>query len=211
MNRERREPQEPIVSIDPMEMEDFESSISSERIIDGLRNMPSLEPPPILMDNVMSAVRSVRRPWTYRFYRWMTAPRHFTFTMLKAAPVLMALVFMGIFSSIHLFREDVVHVFPNGLSDGVAITLSIEMGDAASIAVVGSFNAWNPDGYHMSRDEGTDTWTLTFTLPLGRYEYAFMIDDKKIVHDPHALLRQDDGFGNKNAVLIVGSQHEMAI
>lgn len=180
-------------------------------IIQGLKSMPSLEAPPVLLDHVMHAVRNTRRPWTYRFYRWVTAPRQFTFTWLKAAPVAAALMLVGVFSSIHLFREDAVQVVHNGLPGGVPVTLSLEMKDAASVAVVGSFNDWSTEGYQMTRDADGSTWTLTVTLPQGRYEYAFVVDGRQIVADPHALLRQDDGFGTENAVLIVGNHHEKAI
>lgn len=182
-----------------------------QQIKDGLKNLPSLDPPESLLLNVMDAVRTTRRPWTHRLYRWATAPRHFTFTALKMAPFAAALVLFGIFSTIHFFREDVVLIVQNESTGGVPVTLSLEVESAESVTVVGSFNAWRGEGYEMQREAEGGRWTLTVILPEGRYEYGFEVDGKKILTDPRALLYQDDGFGNRNAVLIVGNGHEKAI
>lgn len=48
-------------------------------------------------------------------------------------------------------------------------------------------------------------------LPMGRHEYAFLIDGERIVPDPGALLYHEDGFGNRNAVLILGGNGETNI
>ena len=39
-------------------------------------------------------------------------------------------------------------------------------------------------------------------LPKGRYEYMFVIDGAWVT-DPNAIGHVDDGFGNRNAVLVI--------
>jgi 1,4-alpha-glucan branching enzyme len=79
----------------------------------------------------------------------------------------------------------------------------LDMPGASTVQVIGSFNRWRPEGFDMKRDEKRDLWVLPLQLDSGRYEYAFLVDDRIIVSDPVALVHQDDGFGNKNSILIV--------
>jgi 1,4-alpha-glucan branching enzyme len=83
------------------------------------------------------------------------------------------------------------------------------MPDAKSVSLVGSFNGWHGGNCDMHRNE--TAWTITLHIPKGRYEYAFLVDGEEIVPDPGARIYQDDGFGKKNAVLIVGNPDEKAI
>jgi 1,4-alpha-glucan branching enzyme len=69
--------------------------------------------------------------------------------------------------------------------------------------VIGSFNQWTPNGFRMHWDERRGLWILSARLERGRYEYAFLVDNQVVVPDPKALLQQDDGFGNKNSILII--------
>lgn len=71
--------------------------------------------------------------------------------------------------------------------------------DVNEVTVVGTFNAWNPEGTAM-RKEGS-VWTVQLVLPPESYEYMFVENGERWVTDPLALSTRDDGFGNKNAVL----------
>ena len=94
----------------------------------------------------------------------------------------------------------------------VPVVFSLRLPGARSVAVIGTFNEWHPQGYEMQAlRNGDQTWTLMLPLPNGRYEYAFLVDGKEIIPDPRAPFYQDDGFGNRNAVLIVGNDNEKAI
>ena len=65
----------------------------------------------------------------------------------------------------------------------------------------------------MKWDESRKAWIVSLSLEKGRYEYAFLVDGEKIVPDPSALIDQDDGFGNKNSVLVIerNGRHEAGI
>lgn len=79
------------------------------------------------------------------------------------------------------------------------------------MSVIGSFNQWQGRGYEMHRDATAPVWTMTLWLPPGRHEYAFLVDGKEILTDPQALLYQEDGFGSRNAVLIVGQYDDQSV
>ena len=72
---------------------------------------------------------------------------------------------------------------------------------AKKVCVVGNFNQWSPQSHCMKKTK--DIWTLTVSLPTGRYQYLFVIDDRRWETDPEALLTEDSGFGTKNSVLVV--------
>jgi 1,4-alpha-glucan branching enzyme len=94
-----------------------------------------------------------------------------------------------------------------------AVTFTLNMPDASNVEVIGSFNQWTPNGFRMDWDERRGLWVLSVPLERGRYEYAFLVDGKTILPDPKAFMQQDDGFGNKNSILIIerDNGHEIRI
>jgi predicted DNA binding CopG/RHH family protein len=84
------------------------------------------------------------------------------------------------------------------------VEFALDMPQAHSVQVAGSFNNWVPQPCELRKDNGSSRWMLTLPLQPGRYEYAFLVDGKHMVH-PNAELYQDDGFGNRNAVLALGA------
>ena len=52
------------------------------------------------------------------------------------------------------------------------------------------------------RRVGEDLWSLSVKLQPGRYEYMFVVDGRWVT-DPNAIAHADDGFGNRNAVLLL--------
>jgi hypothetical protein len=182
------------------------------RIEQKIREMPSLDPPDVLLNSVMRKVRTRKRPWWYRAFRWARSPRSITFTPLQLLPATSMFVAAVLVSAFYLWGGG-HSIRGNGVpqNQGIPVTLSLNLPSAQRVQVVGTFNDWHARGYEMRREEGKESWTLTVRLPRGRYEYAFMVDGGKIVPDPGAGFYQDDGFGNRNAVLIVGNHDETNI
>jgi hypothetical protein len=81
------------------------------------------------------------------------------------------------------------------------VTLRFTDPEAASVAVVGSFNGWSPETHRMQKRG--DAWELTLSLAPGRYAYRFLVDAKKQVLDPASAATEADGYGGKNSVLVV--------
>lgn len=73
--------------------------------------------------------------------------------------------------------------------------------DADSVAVAGDFSNWEPIPLSPRTVDGETVWTGLVPVPRGEHEYQFVINGEKWVTDPLAPVKQDDGFGAKNAVL----------
>lgn len=176
-----------------------------------IRSLPYLDPPEGFAGSVMARIGRQRLPWWKALYRWARAPRRVVFTPLQAASLAAALSLLVVLG-VHLFPGSPSNPQPGEmLPTGLPVTLTLKTPEAGSVSVVGTFNGWQGKGFEMLKDPSANAWVLVLKLPAGRYEYAFLIDGKKLVADPQAVFFQDDGFGNQNSVLIVGNQHEDAI
>ena len=76
---------------------------------------------------------------------------------------------------------------------------------AAHVALVGSFNEWNPVATPLERDASSGKWIVSLRLPPGRHVYAFVVDGD-VTADPAAPRAADDDFGSANSVLLVGGR-----
>ena len=74
--------------------------------------------------------------------------------------------------------------------------------NATHVAIVGSFNEWNPVATPLIRDRATGTWIVSLRLPPGRHVYAFVVDGN-VKADPAAPRAADDDFGSSNSVVLV--------
>ena len=75
---------------------------------------------------------------------------------------------------------------------------------ASRVALVGSFNEWNPVATPLTRDPATGKWVVSLRLPPGRHVYAFVVDGD-VTADPSAPRAADDDFGSTNSVVLVAS------
>ncbi len=75
---------------------------------------------------------------------------------------------------------------------------------ASRVALVGSFNEWNPAATPLSRDPASGKWVVSLRLPPGRHVYAFVVDGD-VTTDPAAPRAADDDFGSTNSVVFVSS------
>ncbi len=166
--------------------------------------------PADFVSSVVRAVESRKMPWWFRLYRWGRSSHSITVTPFHAAPAV-ALLLLLVMASVHLLsRDGPQQVSLSELSNAVPVTFSLTLPEARTVHVVGSFNGWRPQKTEMKRDD-RGAWTAILQLPAGRYEYAFLVDGTKIVPDPRAEFFQDDCFGNRNNMLVVGHSHDTAI
>ena len=86
-----------------------------------------------------------------------------------------------------------------------AVDLFLSAPQAASVAVVGDFNGWDPQRTRMIRSNHEGGWTARLKLPPGVHQYSFVIDGSTWVPDPGAKTTLADGFGGRNSVIIVDS------
>ena len=82
------------------------------------------------------------------------------------------------------------------------VRFSLDAPNAARVSIVGDFNNWNPTTLPMRRSADGRIWEVEVKLPLGRYNYAFLVDGR-LARDPDAPSTADDDFGTPNSVLMV--------
>jgi hypothetical protein len=87
--------------------------------------------------------------------------------------------------------------------DTVHVVRFVFVGDARSVALVGDFNAWQTGATPLV-PAGSRSWSVSLTLPRGRYEYAFIVDGKRWEADPFAPASADE-FDTRSSIVTVGS------
>jgi len=84
-------------------------------------------------------------------------------------------------------------------ADGVTFRYK---GEGNTVNVAGEFNSWSTSADALTK--GSDgTWTIQKKLSPGRYAYKFVVDGSNWKEDPAAKETVDDGFGGKNAIMVV--------
>lgn len=202
---EKKGPRQPYHETDPDAIT-CRSEEMTGRIKIMIREMPDIGPPDRLLSSVMEAIKAKKVPFRIRAYRWARTPRSITLTPLHAIPA-MALLAILAFSGVYLHGPGGLNpVFhqSNGL---IPVVFTLNMPEARTVHVIGSFNNWAPQPCELHKDNGRTRWTLTLRLAPGRYEYAFLVDGK-VMPDPSAEFYQDDGFGNQNTVLALEKKDE---
>jgi 1,4-alpha-glucan branching enzyme len=87
--------------------------------------------------------------------------------------------------------------------EGIPVVFTFVDPQAKKVCLGGSFNQWSPQAHCMKKEKGV--WTLSLSLPPGRYPYLFLVNDQVWKLDPGVTLTEENGFGSKNSVLIVES------
>jgi hypothetical protein len=180
----------------------------ADRLKTMLREMPKIEPPAGLLPSVMEAVKAKRIPLWLWAYRWARTPRSFTFTPLRLVSATMVLSALLVFSAFFLHERENRNITLAESGKFIPVVIALDMPDAQSVHVVGSFNHWVPQPCLLHKDNGSTRWLLTLQLQPGRYEYAFLVDGKHMPH-PDAEFYQGDGFGNQNTVLALGKEDDI--
>lgn len=80
---------------------------------------------------------------------------------------------------------------------------------AASVELVGDFNAWTRGATELKRSAAPGVWAVSVTLSPGRHEYAFIINGSRWVADPLAVKSTDD-FDTESSVIRVGALAQSA-
>ena len=75
--------------------------------------------------------------------------------------------------------------------------------DAHTITIAGDFNGWKPETAVPMHKQPNGEWAATLQLPAGRHLYKLIVDGKWIP-DPENPMQEDDPYGSKNSVVLVG-------
>jgi AMP-activated protein kinase-like protein len=82
---------------------------------------------------------------------------------------------------------------------GTRVEFRLPRTAASSVALVGSFTEWEPRA--MERTE--EGWKVTLLLPEGSHQFAFLLDGRRWYLPEGAPGVVDDGFGRKNATVVI--------
>ncbi len=129
-----------------------------------VREIPYLDPPVCLLPGVMGAVKARRFPLWYRSLRWARSPKSLTFTPSKWASLTSFLVLVCFAGAFFLLKSEHRPDAMSLVQGAVPITFALNMPEARSVSVVGTFNAWQEKGYEMTRT-CQRRWTLILRLP----------------------------------------------
>lgn len=92
----------------------------------------------------------------------------------------------------------------NSASTTEALQFVLVAPQAASVALVGDFNDWDPARSPMQTAQGV--WATAIRLAPGRYRYAFLVNGVEWRADPSAPAAKDDEFGTPSSVVTVGGR-----
>jgi len=177
-----------------------------------LRDMPFREPPRDLTEAVLQSVTPKEISAWRRVVLWSMTPRKITVSPLKLIPVTAAVVALVLFVTMNYLPKP---ESPLGLHGGqqklVSVKFTFQHHPARSVSLIGSFNQWNPTGFEMRQNREEKVWILELMLPVGRHEYAFLVDGQFILADPNTPFSERDGFGNKNSIIFVTNEYETII
>jgi hypothetical protein len=166
-------------------------SVDQDEMNDPREDVPALrrrKAPDGFADRVMSRVTRLtpaapRRPARSR--------------VLRALPVAASLVMAVALFALTLFQRD--NEAPSE-PPTLSVELELPAAEARTVSVAGDFNEWQ--NTRMSKGED-GVWRIRLSLPPGRYQYAFVVDEDKWVADPRAATLVDSGYSGANAVLDV--------
>lgn len=166
---------------------------------------PSGSAPPWLEQTVMSEIASLpERNALHRFIGWLVNP-----APVRVSPLTAGLVAAGVALALVLPGRGVVPPDPTtiagpGAVDVVYVQFLLEAPTATSVAVAGDFTDWQPS-FTLEDFDGDGVWSGRIPVNPGVHGYMFLVDETEWRTDPNAGRYQDDGFGNRNAVLAVGA------
>jgi hypothetical protein len=177
------------------EAEQWDRMVASFR-----REAPKGGAPAWLELRVMSEIATLpERATLRRALDWLTRPASLRLSPLAGALATAALVLAIVWE-------------PNAEQAPIAsqadpvvyVQFVLEAPAATSVAVAGDFSDWEP-AHALQDPDGDGVWSARVPVRPGVHAYMFLVDETSWLTDPNAGRYQDDGFGNRNAVLAVGA------
>ncbi len=163
-----------------------------------------LAPGPGFDTRLMAAVRAEagRGP-----IDWLLRPRPIRVAPLAAfagALALAAVAGAGTWVAMRGGPAPVAVSAPRAGAVGVAQPVRFVMAapGARTVALVGSFNDWDPTATPLRAEASGGVWVVEVPLEPGRHEYAFVVDGVRWLADPSAPTAGAD-FGSPNSVVTV--------
>ena len=169
-----------------------------------VREAGAPEAPVGLETLVMTVVRLPVRPAWQKAMLWWWQPRNLQVSPLAGLALAAVLALVVTLPNRPGEPEMVTGSGPEAVRE-VYVQFLLQAPSASSVSLAGDFTDWLPAEVTLADHDGDGTWTVRIPLEPGVYEYMFVIDGERWVTDPHAERYEDDGYGNRNAVLAIGA------
>jgi len=157
--------------------------------------------PAWLEERVMSEIEALPQEGVLRrLWQWLSAPAPVRISPLAAG--LVAASFALVLALPGPVREPTTAAAGGPSTTVVYVQFLLDAPAAQSVAVAGDFTDWAPD-FPLEDVDGDGVWTGRVPIRPGVHSYMFLIDGSQWETDPNAERYQDDGFGNRNAVVAV--------
>jgi hypothetical protein len=169
-----------------------------------IAHLPDLSPPDDFTERVMSRISPKKTGFWSRIRLRLTSSMVVITRPLPAAVAATLLISMAL--AVKSFWISPATQSPVRIPVGPhakSVSFMLNLPSAKKVAVLGSFNNWSPEHDLMHRNASNGAWKVTIKLQPGRYAYVFMVDDDRIIADPHALWEQDDEFGTRNSIVTI--------
>lgn len=159
-----------------------------------------------LESQIMDAVRVETKAPLARVLDWWVNPRPIRVRPLiglAAAAAIGALLFLPTGPFGRQVVEDPIGATTTMVGEQpVYVQFRLEAPDAASVAVAGDFNGWEPE-VELVDPDGDGIWSGRLLLPPGVHKYMFVVNGTEWMPDPLSEQYVEDGFGNRNSVLAI--------
>jgi hypothetical protein len=189
------------LSADALDAADRGRADQWERMVASFRTAaPRSDAPPWLEQRVMSEIAAFpARGTVRRAFDWLVRPASVRLSPLAGALAAAALVLLFLWQP-----RDADPLLDPAAAPVVYVQFSLAAPTATSVSVAGDFSDWQP-AFSLEDSDGDGVWTARVPVEPGVYSYMFLVDETSWQTDPNAGRYQDDGFGNRNAVLAVGA------
>lgn len=193
------------IPVDALAEEDREIVDEWDRMVASFRQAaPSGGAPAWLEQRVMAEIAAVpERGGFRRALAWLVSP-----APMRISPLAAGLVVAGFVLALVLgpaaTPPDVGPVAGGTGVEVVYVQFLLEAPAATSVAVAGDFTDWQPS-FMLDDPDGDGVWAGRVPVRPGVHAYMFLVNETEWTTDPNAGRYQDDGFGNRNAVLAVGT------
>jgi len=78
-------------------------------------------------------------------------------------------------------------------------SFEVALPEAASVNVVGDFNAWNGEAHPMKKNKA-GVWKLAVEIPAGEYQFRYLVDKGQWVNDDSTTY-VPNSFGTVNSIV----------
>ena len=169
--------------------------------------VPYEEPAPDLVQRIMAPLKPFQPGLGRKLFLWFKAPVDLKISRALASILVLLLLLPHGYDLYRTQMHQKQETTANDRSLSTPVVFYYTGEEARSVAVMGSFNRWNPKGHELIRQPETGKWSLAINLPPGKHDYVFIVNGDKVHQDPSADLIVEDDFGQRNSVLFVKGQN----